>query len=324
MASSLWQRFPTINAQLQDLIAYLPTLIKSGNPAIDNRMKNLISSGGKLLRPGFFYMFAQLGQAADPKRLRSAAAAIELLHTATLIHDDVLDNADQRHGQPALQIVTGNRTAIYAGDFLFTSYFTEILKAAETREQIQTANDIMRTILVGELDQLALNFHTDATIRAYLNEIEGKTARLFSFAAGMGVALSHGDKATQTAAESIGLSLGMAYQIRDDILDIIADPTAASKPVRHDLRQGVYTLPLLLASRKEPDWFESALAHPTNLTDQDVITINNKIIALDGPQEAEQQVQTYTSQALKLSQSLPAPIGNQLQHLLTTLLTRKS
>ncbi|WP_161002908.1 polyprenyl synthetase family protein [Furfurilactobacillus milii] len=322
MVHALWQQFPTINRKLNDLTQYLATTVHSGNAEIDQQVTGLLTSGGKLLRPGLFYMFAQLGPVQDEKRQRAAAAAIELLHVATLIHDDVLDDAELRHGQPTLQVRHGNKTAIYTGDFLFTSYFDEILKATDSHAEIQSANDIMRFILAGELNQLALNFDPQTTVTDYLTEIEGKTARLFGFAMQFGVVISKGTSSEAKVAQQIGIALGMAYQIRDDILDYVANPSTATKPVRHDLREGVFTLPLILASKNEPDWFAQHLQDQQHLSDDAIQTITQRVIDSDGPTRAEQLAQQYTEKARSLIATLPEPLATQLTALVSQLLVR--
>ncbi|GKT03144.1 polyprenyl synthetase family protein [Furfurilactobacillus entadae] len=324
MVHPLWRQFPTVNHQLTQLTAYLPTCVDTSNDAINAQVTALLTNGGKFLRPGFFYLFAGLGPDQEPSRLQSGAAAIELLHVATLIHDDVLDVAEIRHGQPTLQVQNSNKIAIYTGDLLFTSYFAEILKAAETPAQIQAANTVMQAILGGELDQLTVNFDPHVTTTAYLNEIQGKTARLFEFAATFAVELSHGRADLAATAGQIGLAIGTAYQIRDDILDYVADATTATKPVQHDLRQGVYTLPLLLASQQDPDWFKAALADQKHLTDEAVATINNRVHDLHGPELAETVAREYTDHALSLIATLPAPVSDQLTQLTTQLLQRNA
>ncbi|MCF6165308.1 Heptaprenyl diphosphate synthase component II [Furfurilactobacillus rossiae] len=322
MVHALWQQFPAINRKLNDLTQYLTTTVHSGNTEIDQQVTGLLTNGGKLLRPGLFYMFAQLGPVQDEKRQRAAAAAIELLHVATLIHDDVLDDAELRHGQPTLQVRHGNKTAIYTGDFLFTSYFDEILKATDSHAEIQSANDIMRFILAGELNQLALNFDPQTTVTDYLTEIEGKTARLFGFAMQFGVVISKGTSSEAKVAQQIGIALGMAYQIRDDILDYVANPSTATKPVRHDLREGAFTLPLILASQNDPDWFAQHLQDQQHLNDEAIQAITQHVIDLDGPTHAEELAQQYTEKAQSLITTLPEPLSTELSALVSQLLVR--
>lgn len=322
MAHALWQQFPNINRKLNDLTLYLTTTVHSGNPEIDRQVTGLLTSGGKLLRPGLFYIFAQLGPVQDAKRQQAAAAAIELLHVATLIHDDVLDDAELRHGQTTLQVRHGNKTAIYTGDFLFTSYFDEILKATDSHAEIQLANDIMRFILAGELDQLALNFDSQTTVTDYLTEIEGKTARLFGFAMQFGVVISKGTSSEAKVAQQIGIALGMAYQIRDDILDYVANPSTAMKPVRHDLREGVFTLPFILASKKDSEWFAQQLQDQKHLSDEALQKITQHVVALNGPQDAEKIAQRYTEKARVLIATLPEPLLTQVDTLVSQLLVR--
>ncbi len=322
MVHSLWQQFPAINQQLIELSEYLKSTVRSGNTEIDQQVSDLLTSGGKFLRPGLFYMFAQLGPDQNKRQQRAAAAAIELLHVATLIHDDVLDNADRRHGQTTLQVRHGNRTAIYTGDFLFTSYFDEILQATDNQTDVQTANNIMKTILAGELNQLALNFDETTSVTDYLKEIEGKTAELFGFAMQFGVIISHGDTQTRLKAQQIGIALGMAYQIRDDILDFVADPSTSSKPVRHDIREGVYTLPLILAIQQDPKWFADHLQNTQKLSDAELLSVNKRVLDLDGPALAEQLAQQYTQSALQLIATLPAPLSRDLARLIQQLLVR--
>ncbi|KRK40309.1 polyprenyl synthetase family protein [Loigolactobacillus bifermentans] len=325
MSQSFWAAFPTIQKQLNSLQPYLLQQADIKQTSVHQRVQQLITHGGKYVRAGLFYLFSQFGSAQDPQRLQAGAASIEFLHLATLIHDDVIDDAPVRRNTATVQTAVGNRGAIYAGDLLFTLYFDEVLKAAESFDDIATNTKAMRAILEGELAQYDLNFNTNEQVDEYLREIEGKTARLFALACSEGAKLAHAPEIIVETAEQIGRSLGLAYQIQDDVLDYVGDMSQIRKPVMEDIRTGVYALPLIFALETDQGELVQLLEKRLDLTDADQQRIHDLVLANDGVTRAQTMAHELTQQALLDIDLLPdQPAKKLIQHLTKKLLKRFS
>ncbi|BDZ30430.1 polyprenyl synthetase family protein [Lactiplantibacillus sp. WILCCON 0030] len=323
MIQNIWQPNPQVHQQLKALKPYLLAQVQINNPAINGRVHELLAAGGKFLRPGFFYLFSQFGPDQDPTRLQAGAAAMELLHVATLIHDDVIDEAPERRHVTTIHQDYGQRNAIYAGDLLFTCYFDQVLIAALTREDVKRNTAAMRGILQGELDQMAHNFKPSTTLTDYLTVAAGKTARLFSLSCEQGAHLAKAPTEIVQLAQQIGHQLGLAYQMLDDILDYTGDEKLTHKPVLADLKDGVYSLPLIYALQTDPSLAKQLPMPGTEVSNDQLLNIRDQVIALGGVTQAQQLATNYTQQALSLINDLPAGTTQQtIRRLVTQLLVR--
>ncbi|MFB9769820.1 polyprenyl synthetase family protein [Lactiplantibacillus modestisalitolerans] len=306
MIQSIWQPNQTVQAQLAALKPYLAQHVQIDNVAINTRVHELLAAGGKFLRPGFFYLFSQFGRDQDATRLRAGAAAMEMLHVATLIHDDVIDQAPERRHVPTIHQDYGQRNAIYAGDLLFTCYFDQVILAAKTPADIQVNVAAMRTILQGELDQMAHNFHPETSVADYVRVAQGKTARLFSLSCEQGANLADAPTAVIALARQIGERLGVAYQVLDDILDFTGNEHRTHKPVLADLKDGVYSLPLIYALHAQPQLAEQLPMPGESSTTAQLRQIRDQVVAAGGVDQAQRFANDYTQQALALIDQLPA------------------
>ena len=212
---------------------------------------HLISSGGKRLRPMLTLATAALAGYQGEGHVK-LAAAVEFMHTATLLHDDVVDESDMRRGKPAARMVWGNEASVLVGDFLLGQAFKMMVEVGSLR-----ALDILSTaaavIAEGEVMQLAAAKNTATTEDEYLAVIRGKTAELFAAACEVGPVIANRPKAEQTACRSVGMNLGIAFQLVDDVLDYGGKAAKLGKNVGDDFREGKITLPVVLAFRRGND-----------------------------------------------------------------------
>jgi len=245
MANSIWKNYPQLGEQLDLTTNFIHKMVKINNLEISSMIVNLTSEG-KMLRPAFFLLFSEFGE-ARPKdsELIPLAALLEILHVATLVHDDVIDDSPLRRSQPTIHTKYGRRNAIYAGDYLFTLYFELISKHLQSNTDILKNALSMKKILIGELDQMLIDFNVEATTEMYFKEISGKTAELFGLSAQMGAIVSGANQEVIERCKNIGHDIGMAFQIIDDILDF-SSTSQTGKPVHEDLKNGVYSLPYIL------------------------------------------------------------------------------
>jgi geranylgeranyl pyrophosphate synthase/phage shock protein PspC (stress-responsive transcriptional regulator) len=207
---------------------------------------------GKMMRPALALLAGRLGT-YDLDRVVPLAASVELLHTATLVHDDVIDEADERRGNDTANSLFGNSASVMLGDYMFANAAELITRT----DNIQVVKNFAATLMMmvrGELNQDVTIFEYSEDVQRYLDRITGKTASLFATCA-EGGALVCGAPADHVEAMRIyGLRLGIAFQIVDDILDFTGDPVVMGKPaVGSDLRGGTLTLPAILYMQQEPD-----------------------------------------------------------------------
>ncbi len=228
--------FRPIEPELEEVERRLAEVAAHPHPVVSAVLGDVLLAPGKRLRPAMTIACGRLfGRAAAP--LSAMAAAVELLHTATLIHDDVVDQSDSRRGEPTLYSVVGNAVAILAGDYLFAQ---AAATAAETNNLriIRLFADSVRTLCTGQIDESsrsgAERYELDRA--AYYRTIEAKTAALFVLACESGAILGEATLEQADALRRYGRSLGLAFQIVDDVLDITGDEEVLGKPVRRERR----------------------------------------------------------------------------------------
>lgn len=212
----------------------------------------LRASGGKRLRPALLILtnLACGGEGSSDNVIR-LATVMEMLHTATLVHDDIIDNADVRRNRSSINARFGNQTAVLMGDWLYMSAFETSLQE-RSLEILDILTNLTRKMTEGELIQLTLIGRLDITEDQYLDVLLRKTAYLFSACCEIAAILSGRDPDTQAAMREFGRELGIAFQIADDVLDITADSDTLGKTAGSDLLEGKLTLPLIYLLQKAP------------------------------------------------------------------------
>ena len=209
---------------------------------------HLISSGGKRLRPMMTLATAGLAGYAGDGHIK-LAAAVEFMHTATLLHDDVVDGSDMRRGKLAARMLWGNEASVLVGDFLLGQAFKMMVEVGSLAS-LDILSSAATVIAEGEVMQLAAAKDTTTTEDAYLAVIRAKTAALFAAACEVGPVLAQASKADAAAARSYGTNLGIAFQLIDDALDYGGTSAKLGKNVGDDFREGKITLPVVLSFRR--------------------------------------------------------------------------
>ncbi len=208
-------------------------------------MEHIVRAGGKRLRPALVLLTSGLGT-ADRDHAFNLAMGIEFIHTATLVHDDLIDNARTRRGITTIHETAGVNPAIIIGDYYFAKGANLLASIGEPSIDLAISNTVM-TICMGELLQLTSHGDYDQTLDDYYRKIARKTAALVETCCYCGAVVAHLDQDRTEALRSYGHLIGMAFQIADDVLDYTATAAELGKPVGADLRQGTVTLPLMLA-----------------------------------------------------------------------------
>lgn len=223
------------------------SVVRLDNPLLSAAVEAIIAAGGKRLRPSILFMSARFHD-FNLEHLVPMAAAIELLHTATLVHDDTIDQALVRRGLPTLNALVDPGTTVLVGDYIFAKSAVLSTMGGKQRATRIFAESLV-TICEGELEQKLSTHHVNRTIEQYYDRIYSKTAVLFAAAGEIGAVLSDAPEAEVQALRHYGKQLGMAFQIVDDILDLRATTEQLGKPAGSDLRQGTVTLPVMLFMR---------------------------------------------------------------------------
>ena len=258
----------------------------------------MIASGGKRIRPALAMLVGHL-LGGDTDRLITLSAAIELLHTATLVHDDLIDGALLRRGIPTLSARWSPGATVLTGDFMFAR---AARLAAETGslDVMKIFAQTLSVIVNGEIEQLFIN-HCDADRLNYLHRIYAKTASLFETTALSAALISSQDPQVHDKYAKFGYALGMAFQIIDDIMDFTADATKLGKPVGNDLRQGIVTLPVIIYAENNPDEDDiSTLIKGKCLEDDTVASIVEKVRKSDAIEKAHHEAEDYINSATSI------------------------
>jgi octaprenyl-diphosphate synthase len=236
---------------LTKLESTIQQLITTKIGFIKEIVNHIIRSGGKRVRPILIILTARLCGYKDEKHI-PYAAIVEFIHTATLLHDDVVDNAQTRRGSSTANTVWGNEPSVLVGDFLFSKSF-ELMTHNGNEEILRIMSEATTALAEGEILELLKTCDADTTEEEYLEIINNKTASLFSAACEVGAILGKVDQKKRLALKDFGYNLGMAFQLTDDVLDYISYDAVLGKRVGTDLKEGKVTLPLIYALKSSTD-----------------------------------------------------------------------
>lgn len=238
-----------IYARMKKDIAYvereLEESVHTDHSMLKETSLHLLKAGGKRIRPVFVLLSAQFGR-YDLQRIKHIAVPLEMIHMATLVHDDVIDDADTRRGQLTVRSKWDNRIAMYTGDYIFAKALTIAAQLNDPRIH-QILSSAIVELTVGEIEQIRYFYRTDQTLRHYLLRIKRKTALLIAISCQLGAVAAEADEDVHNVLYRFGYNVGMAFQIRDDILDLTGTEKELGKPPGSDIRQGNITLPVLYA-----------------------------------------------------------------------------
>ncbi|WP_298233170.1 octaprenyl diphosphate synthase [uncultured Azohydromonas sp.] len=273
---------------MQTVDAVIVERLRSDVALINQIAHYIISAGGKRIRPRLVLLFARALGFEGPERF-TLAAIVEFIHTATLLHDDVVDESSLRRGRQTANALFGNAASVLVGDFLYSRAFQMMVSVNRMRVLDVLAN-ATNVIAEGEVLQL-MNMHDpDLAIEDYLRVIRYKTAKLFEASARLGAVLAEADAVTEERCADYGRSLGTAFQLVDDLLDYQGDTQELGKNVGDDLREGKPTLPLLIAmargTEKERLLIRHAIEHGEVERLPDIVQIVHRTGALEATREA--------------------------------------
>ncbi|SDN37427.1 heptaprenyl diphosphate synthase component II [Alkalicoccus daliensis] len=228
--------------------------VQAEHPQLREASTHILKAGGKRIRPIFVLLSAQYGD-YDLNEIKKVAVPLELIHMASLVHDDVIDNADLRRGKKTIKSKWDNRVAMYTGDYIFAKA-TEIATKSKYPQVHSILAKAMQEMCIGEIEQIQDQYQLDQHVKQYLRRIRRKTALLISVSCELGALVSGTSAKTQHALKMYGYYVGMAFQITDDILDFVGSERELGKPAGSDLAQGNVTYPAIYAMSKDREFYQ--------------------------------------------------------------------
>lgn len=325
--NAFWSDRPDISAELEAVLAIINEVNRSSEAYLNESVDYLTKTGGKMLRPAFFLIGSRFGPEPDPEKkqgLLTLAAAIENLHLATLIHDDVVDDSPLRRGKPTIQARYGKEYAVYMGDYLLCQCFLMLAGHAYDRDTLTVLARGVSQVCLGEIRQYQNRNNRTLDIREYRKIIAGKTAALFAVSLFLGAREGGAEEQVSKTLARLGYCAGMAFQITDDLLDYQGDAAVFGKETLADIRQGCYTLPLILGLKGSKGAEIRKLLEVEDLGPREAAELGALLRTSDALKATEAAAAEYTRKAMNYLNRLPdCPARALLEDVLPKLLKRQ-
>jgi len=294
-----------IDADMHQVDQVIAQRLSSGVPLVASVSQYIISAGGKRLRPALLLLCCRaLG--CDSVQRFNMAAVVEFIHTATLLHDDVVDDSALRRGRPTANATFGNPASVLVGDFLYSRAF-QMMVDADSMRIMQVLSYATNVIAEGEVMQLMNMHNAELDEAGYLHVIRSKTAKLFEASARVGAIVAQASAEQEEACAEYGQALGTAFQVIDDVLDYAGDAAVMGKSLGDDLREGKATLPLIAAmqrgSAEQADTIKKAIETGDLSMLEQIVSIVKSTGALDVARNAAGQ---EALRAIAAAKRLPA------------------
>ena len=287
MTESATELFGPVAEDLATVEVQLRKEIASDPPEVGGPMADLFDAGGKRIRPALVLLAARCGT-YEEERVIPAAMAVEVTHAATLVHDDVIDRSATRRGRPTVAARLGDEPAIVIGDFYFAKAY-EWAARTNVPQAVAILADAVMKICAGEVRQQSIRYRYSTGVDEYMQRIEAKTATLLAACCDIGALLGSLAEKDQDALREYGRSLGLAFQIADDVLDYTGTEGEVGKPIGHDILEGFATLPLMLSSIQVED--------DRRLSEADASRVVEAVRKSNGPRDALEQAMKHARDA---------------------------
>lgn len=302
----MMQLYAAMKSDLQAIEDRMAATVTSDLPMLSETSLHLLKAGGKRLRPVFVLLSGKFGD-YSLETLKKVAVPLELIHMATLVHDDVIDDAETRRGQLTVKSKWDNRIAMYTGDYIYAKALTVVTELEKVRIH-QILSKAIVQMCIGEMEQIRDFFNVEQSVRNYLLRIRRKTALLIAISCQLGALATDSPDRAANALYRFGYNVGMAFQITDDLLDICGTEKAIGKPPGSDLRQGNITLPVLYAL-EDADIREPLLREIEAIRASDGLGGSAAAVKLvrgsSGIARAERLADRYIAKALHALEGLP-------------------
>lgn len=301
----MWNENEFLKRELQYVESTIKDSLRTRNKTVKEALVGFVESGGKRLRPAFTILGGTFGE-YNRDVIVPVAAALEIIHMATLIHDDIIDDAKLRRGKETVHSVLGKDVAVYTGDFLLTRAF--MLMADQIgMDMMKQVAKAAAYICDSEIAQNEQKYDADVTVKQYLKRIGGKTAILFAISMYMGGYKAGCPKKLVNKLGVLGNNIGMAFQIVDDILDLTGNEVKVGKPLLSDAAQGIYTLPIIYALRSE---YRKQMLEALNRVHKDNgLSLYAVLDASKAIERSKNLAEKFIGKAMKIAEELPDSIG---------------
>ncbi len=298
--------------------------LQSSQRTLKDAVSDLLSAGGKRLRPAMVLLSGRFGR-YDANKLIPLAASVEILHMATLVHDDIIDRSEMRRGKLTVHSRWGVETAVFTGDFLFTRAF-DLMDRTISRKNARYLFQTVQAICEGEVGQFESRYRGEISVRKYLERTCRKTAMFFAFCCRLGASESGCRHETIRHLRKFGLNFGMAFQITDDLLDFSGNGTEMGKPLCSDYREGIYTLPVIYTlAGSDTSHKIATYIGKRDPDDQDISMVGQLVEESGGMDRSRRMAQRFLSRSRDILTALPDVSSREvLWDLAGELIRRKS
>ncbi len=326
MSNEYWNQDPLLAEWLEHVRVNIKGTLSGARGYIRPHLQDIASQQGKMLRPALLILASWVGSgSSQQEEVTALAAGIELVHAASLIHDDIIDEASARRGEETLHRRIGNRKAVVAGDYILVRAFALLSQDMKRSYDSKVVSDRMAKLCESEIDQDSEIGNFFIPKSRYIRRIGGKTAALFSLSCYLGASAGKLDAGQVRALSRFGYNLGISFQMHDDILDITGRPNRMGKDVGKDLTVGIATLPLICALEMDRSGKLKRMLDGAVPGDRQIPEIIAEIHRIGGVDAARRTARSYEQQANRELSRLPACDAREsLSRLLHRLAKRQS
>ncbi|MGB8001689.1 MAG: heptaprenyl diphosphate synthase component II [Anaerobacillus sp.] len=303
-------KLKTIYASLKKDLSFIESeleqTVDAHHPVLRDASNHLLKAGGKRIRPVFVLLSGKFGEYNLPL-MKNVAVALELIHMASLVHDDVIDDAEMRRGAKTIKAKWDNRVAMYTGDYIFARA-VELVTELKNPEANNILSNAILEMTIGEIEQIRDQFNWEQNVRHYFRRIKRKTALLIATSCELGAVAAGVSKAEQLHLKQFGYYVGMSYQITDDILDYTGTVKQLGKPAGGDLLQGNITLPVLYAMNQgnSKDKIKGVFSENSNASQEEVNQVLSIVKSSGGIEYAQEISDRYLTKAFYELDQLPS------------------
>lgn len=291
-----------LNADLRNIEQTLEETVHAESPLLHQASLHLLQAGGKRIRPVLVLLSGKFGN-YDINKIKNAAVSLELIHMASLVHDDVIDDAELRRGKPTIKAKWDNRVAMYTGDYIFARAL-ELITEIQKPYAHKVLADTLVELCLGEIEQIKDKYNFQQSVRTYFRRIKRKTAILIAVSCQLGAIAADVEESLHQKLYRFGYYVGMSYQIIDDVLDFTGTEKELGKPAGDDLHQGNITLPVFYAM--EDEYIRQKIIKVNEDTERPEMDEIISLIKSSGAIEKSLQVSDlYLKKALAILEELP-------------------
>lgn len=296
--------FSAIADDLRQVETAIEAALATEDAMLDEVSTHLLHAGGKRIRPALVLLTSKF-PGAQLERAISVAVAVELIHMATLVHDDVVDKATVRRGMPTVNAKWSNQISVLTGDYLFAKAFSMLAQTGNTRV-VQIMADVVFELSRGELAQLASYFQVDQTEEQYYKRIAQKTGYLIAECCRLGGVVAGAEERQVQALYNYGMGVGLSFQIADDLLDFHGSAAKVGKPVAGDLKTGILTMPVIHALKHSPHAAElRAMIETREITDVNIDRVKEILEAAGSFAYTREKADFHLASAVAELENLP-------------------